>query len=180
MCWVWYVGFNWFVQLLTEYSFGVQPRAYNRTELEDILGLVGKPNADSQDSRPLLLSIVESFLNEVGEVARGSDCPQSSVYMCGHSLRAWKGTPHEHLWFWSKSNLSVEAEAKAVQNRYVHILRLHDSQQFISSLKPEFILRLKFSPLTHFDADPLSASLSRRLSSGCTYVSSESNWTSHS
>ncbi|KAG0588176.1 hypothetical protein KC19_2G222200 [Ceratodon purpureus] len=41
-----------------------QPRAYNRAELVDILGLGGEAKAESQDSRPLLLSMVESFLNE--------------------------------------------------------------------------------------------------------------------
>lgn len=41
-----------------------QPRAYNRAELVDILGLVAEPKPESQDSRPLLLSIVESLLNE--------------------------------------------------------------------------------------------------------------------
>jgi hypothetical protein len=60
------------VHLLTYLFFGVQPRAYNRTELVDILGLVGEPKPESQESRPLLLSIVESFLNEVGEAVGGS------------------------------------------------------------------------------------------------------------
>lgn len=52
--------------LLTCISFDAQPRAYNRTELEDILGLAGEPNSNSNDSRPLLMTIVES-LKEVRE-----------------------------------------------------------------------------------------------------------------
>jgi hypothetical protein len=59
--------------VLTFRSSGVQPRAYNRAELVDILGLVAEPKPESQDSRPLLLSIVESLLNEVGGTVPGSD-----------------------------------------------------------------------------------------------------------
>ncbi|KAG0588177.1 hypothetical protein KC19_2G222300 [Ceratodon purpureus] len=48
-----------------------QPRAYNRAELVDILGLGGEAKAESQDSGPLLLSMVESFLNEKDTSASG-------------------------------------------------------------------------------------------------------------
>lgn len=41
-----------------------QPRTYNRNELEEVLGLVGEPKPDSNDSQPLLLTIMESFLKE--------------------------------------------------------------------------------------------------------------------
>lgn len=42
----------------------VQPRAYNRAELEDILGLDGESKRENPDSRPLLLTLVESFLKD--------------------------------------------------------------------------------------------------------------------
>ena len=62
------------VHVLTSEGFGAQPRAYNRAELVDILGLVGEAEAESQESRPLLLSIVESFVNEVGKAVGGGAC----------------------------------------------------------------------------------------------------------
>lgn len=50
--------------LLILLLLNVQPRAYNRAELEDILGLDGKSKRENPDSRPLLLTLVESFLKD--------------------------------------------------------------------------------------------------------------------
>lgn len=54
-----------------------QPRAYDRSELEDILGLMGDPNPVSHDSRPLLLTIVEAYLNEKKETSGSGSIVES-------------------------------------------------------------------------------------------------------
>lgn len=56
--------FGYHMTLLIVSFLNVQPRAYNRAELEDILGLDGESKRENPDSRPLLLTLVESFLKD--------------------------------------------------------------------------------------------------------------------
>lgn len=56
--------FGYHMTLLIVSLLNVQPRAYNRAELEDILGLDGESSQENPDSRPLLLTLVESFLKD--------------------------------------------------------------------------------------------------------------------